>query len=68
MKGITFAFAFILTACFVVASVAFYPDIVGRAAVQNSEYVFGLFLGPFCVFLFLSWLGEKLMLKIFKKQ
>jgi hypothetical protein len=68
MKGATFAFVFILTACFVIASVALYPDIVGQAAVQNSEYVFGLFLGPFCVFLFFGWLGEKLVLKIFNKQ
>ena len=68
MKGITFAIAFILTACFVIAGVVLYPDVLGQAATQNNEFVFGFFLCPFFVVLFFCWLGEKLVLKIFKKK
>jgi uncharacterized membrane protein YqaE (UPF0057 family) len=68
MKGITFAVAFILTVCLVIAGIIMFPDILGQAATQNNEIVFGFFLGPFVVFLFLGWLGEKLVLKVFKKK
>ncbi len=68
MKGITFAVAFVLTVCFVIAGVALFPDVLGQAATQNNEIVFGFFLGPFVVVLFLSWLGEKLVLKVLKKK
>lgn len=68
MKQITFAVAFILTICLVIAGVILYPDVLGKAATQNNEIVFGLFIGPFCVFLVLGWLGEKLVLKLFRKQ
>jgi len=68
MKPITFAAAFILTTCLVLAGVILYPDVLGKAATQNNEIVFGLFLGPFFVLLALGWLGEKLVLKLLKKE
>jgi hypothetical protein len=68
MKPVTFAVAFILTVCLVLAGVVLYPDVLGKAATQNNEIVFGLFLGPFCVLLCLGWIGEKLVLKILKKE
>jgi apolipoprotein N-acyltransferase len=68
MKGVTFAVAFILTVCVVIAGVALYPNILGQAATQNNDFVFAFFLGPFFVLLFLSWLGEKLVLKVLKKE
>jgi hypothetical protein len=68
MKGITFAVAFILTVCLIVAGIMVYPEVLGTAATNNNDFVFALFLGPFCVVLFFSWLGEKLVLKAFKKQ
>ena len=68
MKGITFATAFILTACFVIGGVAFYPNILGQAAAYNNEFVFGFFLGPFFVLLFFAWIGEKIVLKVWKKK
>lgn len=67
MKPVTFAFAFILTACLVIAGVVMFP-VLGQAATQNNEFVFGFFLGPFVVVLFFSWLGEKLVLKVFKRE
>jgi hypothetical protein len=67
MKWVTFAVAFILTICLVIAGVWFYPNILGQAATSNNDFVFALFLGPFFVILFFSWLGEKAVLKIFKK-
>jgi hypothetical protein len=68
MKPITFAVAFILTICLIIAGIILFPDILGKAATTNNEIVFGLFLGPFCVFLVLGWLGEKLVLKLLKKE
>ncbi len=67
MKPFTFAFAFILTACLVIAGVVLSP-VLAAAATQNNEIVFGFFLGPFVVILALSWLGEKLVLKALKKH
>jgi amino acid permease len=68
MKGITFAVAFILTVCLILGGVFVFPDVLGQAATANNEFVFALFLGPFCVLLGLSWLGEKLVLKATKKE
>jgi len=68
MKGITFAVAFILTACFVIDGVVVYPNILGQAAAYNNDFVFGFFLGPFCVLLFFAWIGEKIVLKARKKK
>jgi hypothetical protein len=64
MKPVTFAVAFVLTVCFVIGGVALYPNILGQAAVYNNEFVFGFFLGPFFVLLFLSWIGEKIVLNL----
>ncbi len=66
MKPATFAIAFILTVCIVIAGVVMYP-VLAQAATQNNEIVFGFFLGPFCVILFFCWLGEKLVLRIIKR-
>jgi hypothetical protein len=41
---------------------------LGQAATINNEFVFALFIGPFFVVLFFSWLGEKIVLKILKKE
>jgi len=68
MKGITFIFAFILTACLIITGIAIYPGILGQAATSNNDFVFALFLGPFFVVLFLGWLGEKAVLRVFKKE
>jgi hypothetical protein len=68
MKGITFAIAFILTAVIVIVGTLVYPNILGQAATSSNDFVFGFFLGPFCVLLFLGWLGEKLVFKLFKKE
>ena len=68
MKGITFAVAFILTVILVIAGIMLYPDILGQAATSNNEFVFGLFLGPFVVLLFFTWVGEKVVLKVWKKK
>ncbi|HUK84353.1 MAG TPA: hypothetical protein VLU95_00680 [Candidatus Acidoferrum sp.] len=68
MKAITFAIAFILTTVLVIGGVALYPNILGQAAASNNEFVFGLFLGPFFVLLFFAWIGEKLVLKVLKKE
>jgi len=67
MKWITFAVAFVVTVGLVIAGVAVYP-LLGYAATVNNDFVFALFLGPFCVVLFFSWMGEKVILKIRKKQ
>jgi hypothetical protein len=68
MKWITFGIAFILTVCLVIAGVVLYPNILGQAATANNDFVFALFIGPFCVMLFFSWLGEKVTLKLLKKE
>jgi hypothetical protein len=67
MKLLTFVFVFILTVCIVFVGIVLFPDIFGQAVTQNNEFVFGLFLGPFCVLFVLGWLGEKLILKLFRK-
>jgi hypothetical protein len=68
MKAVTFAVAFILTACLVIGGIALYPDVLGQLATQNNEFVFGFFLGPFCVLLFFGWISEKLFFKLTKKE
>jgi len=68
MKWVTFAVAFLLTTAIVIAGIVLYPEVLGQAATANNDYVFALFLGPFIVVLFCSWLGEKLLLKTLKKQ
>jgi len=68
MKWVTFAIAFIVTVCIVIAGVILYPDILGAAATAGNEIVFAFFLGPFFVVLFFSWMGEKLVLKVLKKK
>jgi hypothetical protein len=68
MKWVTFAFAFILTAFLIIAGIIIYPEILGKAAIFSNDYVFALFLGPFFVVLFFSWIVEKLVLKIFRKE
>jgi len=67
MKWITFTVAFVLTACLLIASVVLYPNIFGQAATNNNQFVFTLFLGPFCAVLFFAWVGEKVILKLFKR-
>ena len=68
MKGITFAVAFILTACLVIVGIMVYPNVLGQAATNNNDLVFAFFLGPFCVLLFFAWMGEKIVLKVWKKK
>ena len=68
MKGVTFAVAFILTACLVIAGIVVYPNILGQAATNNNDLVFAFFLGPFCVLLFFTWVGEKIVLKVWKRK
>ncbi len=68
MKWVTFAAAFLLTIALVIAGVMLYPEFVGQAATTNNEFVFALFLGPFSGILFICWLGEKVVLKVLKKE
>ena len=68
MKGVTFAVAFVLTAVLVIAGIMLYPDVLGKAATANNDFVFELFLGPFVVVLFFAWVGEKIVLKVIKKE
>jgi hypothetical protein len=68
MKGVTFAVAFILTAVLVIAGIVLYPEVLGKAATANNDFVFELFLGPFVVLLFFSWVGEKVVLRVWKKK
>jgi hypothetical protein len=68
MKWVTFAAAFLLTAALVIAGIVVYPDILGKAATANNDFVFALFLGPFFVVLFFSWIGEKVLLRVLKKK
>jgi len=68
MKSITFAAAFILTTFFVIVGIVAYPNILGQVATHNNEFVFGFFLGPFFILLFLSWITEKILLKLWKKK
>ena len=68
MKGVTFAVAFILTAVLVIVGIMLYPEVLGKAATANNDFVFELFLGPFVVLLFFSWVGEKVVLRVWKKK
>jgi hypothetical protein len=68
MKAITFVVAFILTVCFVMAGIVLFPNILGEAATNNNDLVFAFFLGPFSVLLFFAWVGEKVVLKVLKKE
>ncbi len=68
MKGVTFAVAFILTTFLVIAGIALYPNIFGQAATNNNDLVFAFFLGPFCVLLFFAWVGEKVVLRAWKRK
>ena len=68
MKVVTFAVAFILTVCFVIAGIVLFPNILGQAATNNNDLVFAFFLGPFSVLLFFAWVGEKVVLKVLKKE
>jgi hypothetical protein len=60
--------AFVLTAILVIAGIMLYPNVLGKAATANNDFVFELFLGPFVVLLFFAWVGEKVVLRIWKKK
>jgi hypothetical protein len=68
MKWVTFVVAFLLTAALVIAGVALYPEVLGKAATANNDFVFAFFLGPFFVVLFFAWMGEKVVLKLWKRK
>ena len=68
MKWVTFAVAFLLTVALVIAGVVLYPEVLGKAATANNDFVFALFLGPFFVVLFFAWIGEKVVLRLWKKK
>jgi len=68
MKWVTFTVAFVLTVVLVIGGVMLYPEVLGKAATANNDFVFELFLGPFVVLLFFAWVGEKLVLKVWKKK
>lgn len=68
MKWVTFAVAFILTVVLVIVGVMVYPEVLGKAATANNDFVFELFLGPFVVLLFFAWVGEKVVLRVWKKK
>jgi hypothetical protein len=68
MKWVTFAVAFLLTAALVIAGIALYPEVLGKAATTNNDYVFAFFLGPFFVVLLFAWVGEKVVLKVWNKK
>ena len=68
MKWVTFAVTFLLTAALVIAGVAVYPEVLGKGATANNDFVFELFLGPFFVVLFFAWMGEKVVRWLWKKK
>ena len=68
MKWVTFAVAFLLTADLIIAGVAVYPEVLGKAATTNNDFVFELFLGPFFAVLFFAWMGEKVVRRLWKKK
>jgi hypothetical protein len=68
MKWVMFAVAFLLTTALALAGVVLYPEVLGKAATSNNDFVFALFLGPFFVVLFFSWIGEKVVLRLWKKK
>jgi hypothetical protein len=67
-KWVTFAVAFLLTATLVIAGVAVYPEVLGKGATANNDFVFEFFLGHFFVVLFIAWMGEKVVRKLWKKK
>ncbi len=68
MKWVTFTVAFVLTVVLVIGGIMAYPEVLGKAATANNDFVFELFLGPFVVLLFFAWVGEKLVLRVWKKE
>jgi len=68
MKWVTFAVAFLLTVTLVIGGITLYPEVLGKAATANNDFVFELFLGPFFVVLFLAWIGEKAVIMLWKKK
>jgi hypothetical protein len=67
MKWVTFAVAFVVTVCLIIGGVVAFP-ILRQAATASNDYVFAFFLGPFVVMLFFAWIGEKIMLKLWKRK
>lgn len=65
MKWVTFATAFVVNVCLIIGGVAFSP-VLRQAAISNNDFVFALFLGPFVVVLFFAWIGEKIVVKLWK--
>jgi hypothetical protein len=68
MKWVTFTVAFVLTVVLVIGGIIVYPEVLGKAATANNDFVFELFLGPFVVLLFFAWVGEKLVLRVWNKE
>ena len=68
MKWVTFTVAFILTATLIIAGIMVYPEVLGKAATANNDFVFELFVGPFVVLLFFAWVGERVVLRVWKKK
>ena len=68
MKSITFTIEFVLTVCLIIAGVVFYPNILGQAATANNQFVFTLFIVPFCGVLLLAWTCEKIFIRLFKRK
>jgi hypothetical protein len=68
MKWVTFTVAFVLTVVLVIGGIIVYPEVLGKAATTNNDFVFELFLGPFVVLLFFAWVGEKLVFRVWKKE
>jgi hypothetical protein len=68
MKWVTFTVAFLLTTALVISGIMVYPEILGKAASANNDFVFELFLGPFTVLLFFAWVGEKMVLRVWRKK
>jgi hypothetical protein len=68
MKWVTFTVAFLLTAALVISGIMVYPEILGKAATANNDFVFELFFGPFIVLLFFAWAGEKMVLRVWRKK
>jgi hypothetical protein len=68
MKWVTLTVAFVLTVVLVIGGIIVYPEVLGKAATTNNDFVFELFLGPFVVLLFFAWVGEKLVFRVWKKE
>ncbi len=67
MKWITFAVAFVVTICLIIGGVVVSP-VLREAATASNDFVFAFFLGPFVVVLFFAWIGEKVVLKLWKHK